>query len=121
MCRVMDDPCVLLRECGLIPSAGSSSLPPVPRPACVFTAVACAGGGGSFHEAAGSRSLRRFIIRPAEVFLLSAMVAGAFFPGRRVRGCVRAGRVERYNSADWTVGRREKLRTSSAVEHSPNT
>ena len=91
MCRVMDDPCVLLRECGLIPSAGSSSLPPVPRPACVFTAVACADGGFSFHEAAGSRSLRRFVPPPAEVFLLPAMVAGVF-PGRRVRGaCAPAG------------------------------
>ena len=27
----------------------------------------------------------------------------------------------RYNSADWTAGRREKLRTSSAAQHSPNT
>jgi len=36
---------------------------------------------------------------------------------------VRAGRGEcvRYNSADWTAGRREKLRTSSAAQHSPNT
>ena len=30
------------------------------------------------------------------------------------------GRYNRYNSADWTAGRREKLRTSSAAQHSPN-
>ena len=41
-------------------------------------ASACAGGGGSFHEAAGCRSLRRFVPPPAEVFLLPAMVAGVF-------------------------------------------
>ena len=35
---------------------------------------------------------------------------------------VRAGgECVRYNSADWTAGRREKLRTSSAAQHSPNT
>jgi len=49
------------------------------------------GGGFSFHEAAGSRSLRRFIIQPAEVFLLPAMVAGVFSRSARA-GCVRAGR-----------------------------
>ena len=80
------------------------------------------GGGFSFHEAAGSRSLRRFIIQPAEVFLLPAEFAGVFSRSARA-GCVRAGRGEcvRYNSADWTAGRREQLRTSSAAQHSPNT
>ena len=104
MCRETDDPCVLLRECGLIPSAGSSSLPPVPRPASLLYSIpGLAGGGFSFHEAAGSRSLRRFIIRPAGVVLLPAMVAGVRFTRPARAGCVRAGRGEcevRYGSID---------------------
>jgi len=54
--------------------------------------VACADGGGSFHEAAGSRSLRRFIIQPAEVLLSAGDGRWRFFP---VGACeVRARRPE---------------------------
>jgi len=62
-----------------------------PLASLLYSIPGLAGGGGSFHEAAGSRSLRRFIIRPAGVFLLPAMVAGVFSRSARA-GCVRAGR-----------------------------
>ena len=94
MHRETDDPCVLLRayRCGLIPYGWQLVVAAVPRPASLLYSIpGLAGGGFSFHEAAGSRSLRRVIIRPAEVRLLAAMVAGVF-PGRRVRGaCAPAG------------------------------
>lgn len=101
MCRVMDDPCALLRECGLIPSGWQLVVAADPPSDVRIWASACAGGGGSFHEAAGSRSLRRFIIRPAGVLLLPAMVAGVFSRSARA-GCVRAGRgfEVRYGSID---------------------
>ena len=96
MCRVMGDPCVLREyRCGLIPSGWQLVVAAVPRPASLLYSIpGLAGGGFYFHEAAGRRSLRRFVPPPAEVFLLPAMVAGVF-PARRVHGaCAPAGGFE---------------------------
>jgi hypothetical protein len=72
MHRETDDPCVLLRECGLIPSGWQLVVAAGP-PSGVSAVLNPRAAGGGF------------------LFLLSAMVAGVFSRSARA-GCVRAGR-----------------------------
>ena len=64
-----------------------------PLASLLYSIPGLAGGGFSFHEAAGSRSLRRFIIRPAEVLLSAGDGRWRFSRSARA-GCVRADRGE---------------------------
>ena len=86
MCRVTDDPCVLLRECGLIPSGWQLVVAAGPPSGVRLYSSGVRWRGWFFSRGGRKPQPSPFHLPAGGGVLVCRRWSLAFFPGRRVRG-----------------------------------